>query len=192
MYQKVGKTTRFWIRSPARGRHSRCSGPARPGNRTRGLPPGGGRRWGRGLRHRLSRGQSRPSGRCAGGYDRRFSQPGHRYARRRVPDGERPPVYNDGRRSYGEKGFVTVKLQELLDAGETYDLVIAIGPLPMMRAGGRRDQTLWDQDSGVHEPDHDRRNGDVWGRRLTVGGETKFACVDGPESTRIRSTGTRR
>ena len=36
--------------------------------------------------------------------------------------------------SYGEKGFVTVKLQELLDAGEKYDLVIAIGPLPMMRA----------------------------------------------------------
>ena len=36
--------------------------------------------------------------------------------------------------SNGHKGFVTVKLQELLDAGETYDLVIAIGPLPMMRA----------------------------------------------------------
>ena len=83
--------------------------------------------------------------------------------------------------SNGNKGFVTVKLQELLDAGEDYDLVIAIGPLPMMRAVA--DVT---KGSGIKtvvsmNPIMIDGTGMCGGCRLTVGGQTKFACVDGPE-----------
>ncbi len=83
--------------------------------------------------------------------------------------------------SYGEQGFVTAKLQQLLEAGETYDLVIAIGPLPMMRAVAEVTRPY-----GVHtivsmNPIMIDGTGMCGGCRLTVGGETKFACVDGPE-----------
>ncbi len=83
--------------------------------------------------------------------------------------------------SNGNKGFVTTKLQELLQAGETYDLVIAIGPLPMMRAVAEVTRpygikTIVSMNSIMIDG-----TGMCGGCRLTVGGETKFACVDGPE-----------
>ena len=83
--------------------------------------------------------------------------------------------------SYGDKGFVTDKLQELIDAGNDYDLVIAIGPVVMMKFVSK-----------VTEPYNIKTlvslnpimiDGTVMcgGCRVTVGGETKFACVDGPD-----------
>ncbi len=83
--------------------------------------------------------------------------------------------------SYGEQGFVTAKLQQLLDEGNCYDMVMAIGPLPMMRAVA--DVT---KDRGIKtivsmNPIMIDGTGMCGGCRLTVGGEVKFACVDGPE-----------
>lgn len=83
--------------------------------------------------------------------------------------------------SYGYKGFVTQKLQELLAAGSEYDEVIAIGPLPMMKAvcDLTRDpyiKTVISMNSIMLDG-----TGMCGACRLTVNGETKFACVDGPE-----------
>ena len=83
--------------------------------------------------------------------------------------------------SNGNKGFVTVKLQELLDAGEDYDLVIAIGPLPMMRAVAELTRPYGIKTLVSMNPIMIDGTGMCGGCRLTVGGETKFACVDGPE-----------
>ncbi len=83
--------------------------------------------------------------------------------------------------SYGEKGFVTVKLQELLAAGEAYDLVIAIGPLPMMRAVAEVTKPYGIKTVVSMNPIMIDGTGMCGGCRLTVGGEVKFACVDGPE-----------
>ena len=83
--------------------------------------------------------------------------------------------------SNGHKGFVTVKLQELLDAGEKYDLVIAIGPLPMMRAVADVTKKYGVKTVVSMNPIMIDGTGMCGGCRLTVGGETKFACVDGPE-----------
>ena len=81
----------------------------------------------------------------------------------------------------GKKGLVTNALKELLDAGEKYDEVIAIGPMPMMKF-----VCLLTKDYGVKtivsmNPVMVDGTGMCGGCRLTVGGETKFACVDGPE-----------
>jgi ferredoxin--NADP+ reductase len=83
--------------------------------------------------------------------------------------------------SYGKKGFVSEPLKEMLEAGERPDMVIAIGPLMMMRAVA--DVT---REYGVHtvvslNPIMVDGTGMCGGCRVTVGGETKFACVDGPE-----------
>jgi len=83
--------------------------------------------------------------------------------------------------SYGKKGFVTDALRELLDAGEKPDLVIAIGPLMMMKF--LADVT---KEYGVHtivslNPIMVDGTGMCGGCRVTVGGEVKFTCVDGPE-----------
>ena len=83
--------------------------------------------------------------------------------------------------SYGYKGFVTQKLQELLAEGAEYDEVIAIGPLPMMKAvcDITRDpyiKTVISMNSIMLDG-----TGMCGACRLTVNGETKFACVDGPE-----------
>ncbi len=83
--------------------------------------------------------------------------------------------------SYGEQGFVTDKLRSLLENGDQYDLVIAIGPVPMMRAVAKvteeyRVKTIVSMNSIMVDG-----TGMCGGCRLTVGGETKFACVDGPE-----------
>ena len=83
--------------------------------------------------------------------------------------------------SNGNKGFVTAKLQELLDAGEEYDLVIAIGPLPMMRAVANVTKPYGIKTIVSMNPIMVDGTGMCGGCRLTVGGETKFACVDGPE-----------
>ncbi len=83
--------------------------------------------------------------------------------------------------SNGNKGFVTVKLQELLDDGEDYDLVIAIGPLPMMRAVAELTRPYGIKTLVSMNPIMIDGTGMCGGCRLTVGGETKFACVDGPE-----------
>ncbi len=83
--------------------------------------------------------------------------------------------------SNGNKGFVTTKLQELLDAGEKYDLVIAIGPLPMMRAVANVTKPYDIKTIVSMNPIMVDGTGMCGGCRLTVGGETKFACVDGPE-----------
>ena len=83
--------------------------------------------------------------------------------------------------SYGEKGFGTVKLQALLEAGTQYDEVLAIGPVPMMKFVCKTTEPF-----GVHtmvslNPIMVDGTGMCGGCRVTVGGETKFACVDGPE-----------
>ncbi len=83
--------------------------------------------------------------------------------------------------SNGNKGFVTTKLQELLDAGEEYDLVIAIGPLPMMRAVANVTKPYGIKTIVSMNPIMIDGTGMCGGCRLTVGGEVKFACVDGPE-----------
>ena len=83
--------------------------------------------------------------------------------------------------SYGEKGFGTVKLQALLESGVQYDEVLAIGPVPMMKFVCKTTEPF-----GVHtmvslNPIMVDGTGMCGGCRVTVGGETKFACVDGPE-----------
>ena len=83
--------------------------------------------------------------------------------------------------TYGEQGFVTVKLQQLLESGREYDEVLAIGPVPMMKFVCKTTEPF-----GVHtmvslNPIMVDGTGMCGGCRVTVGGETKFACVDGPE-----------
>ena len=64
-------------------------------------------------------------------------------------------VSDDG--STGKKGLVTNVLEELIEQGEQFDEVIAIGPLPMMKFVCLPDKEIWDQDGRQHESDHDRR-----------------------------------
>ena len=83
--------------------------------------------------------------------------------------------------SNGHRGFVTDALRQQLDAGVQYEHVVAIGPLPMMRAVSEMTRPL-----GIHtvvsmNPIMIDGTGMCGGCRLTVGGEMKFACVDGPE-----------
>ncbi len=83
--------------------------------------------------------------------------------------------------SNGNKGFVTNVLKQLIDEGNKYDLVIAIGPLVMMRAVSNLTKeygikTIISMNSIMIDG-----TGMCGGCRLTVGGETKFACVDGPD-----------
>ena len=83
--------------------------------------------------------------------------------------------------SYGEKGFVTTKLQTLISEGNDYDLVIAIGPVPMMRAVTEVTRP-YNIDTLVSlNPIMIDGTGMCGGCRVTVGGEIKFACVDGPD-----------
>lgn len=83
--------------------------------------------------------------------------------------------------SNGNPGFVTQKLQQLLDEGELYDLVIAIGPLPMMRAVSQLTKQYGVKTLVSMNPIMIDGTGMCGGCRLTVGGQIKFACVDGPE-----------
>ena len=81
----------------------------------------------------------------------------------------------------GEKGFVTNKLKSLIEAGNKYDTVIAIGPIPMMKF-----VSLLTKEYGIHtivslNPIMIDGTGMCGGCRVTVDGKIKFACVDGPD-----------
>ena len=83
--------------------------------------------------------------------------------------------------SYGEKGNVTVPLKAMLEKGERFDEVIAIGPLIMMKFVCLTTKE-YDQKTTVSmNPIMVDGTGMCGGCRLSVGGETKFACVDGPD-----------
>ncbi len=83
--------------------------------------------------------------------------------------------------SYGEKGFGTVKLQALLEAGTQYDVVLAIGPVPMMKFVCKTTEPFGVKTLVSLNPIMVDGTGMCGGCRVTVGGEVKFACVDGPE-----------
>ena len=83
--------------------------------------------------------------------------------------------------SYGQKGLVTDALKGLLDAGEQYDEVIAIGPLVMMKFVCKLTKEYGVKTVVSMNPIMIDGTGMCGGCRLTVGGETKFACVDGPD-----------
>ena len=88
-------------------------------------------------------------------------------------------VTDDG--SYGDKGFVTTKLEELVNSGKQYDCVFAVGPMIMMKV-------VCDVTRKYNLPTIVSMNsimvdgtGMCGGCRVTVDGEIKYACVDGPE-----------
>ena len=83
--------------------------------------------------------------------------------------------------SYGEHGFVTVKLQQLLEAGNQYDEVLAIGPIPMMKFVAKTTEPFGVKTIVSLNPIMVDGTGMCGGCRVTVGGEVKFACVDGPD-----------
>ncbi len=83
--------------------------------------------------------------------------------------------------SNGVKGFVTDRLKELIDAGEQFDAVIAIGPLVMMRAVSTLTKEHNIKTIVSMNPIMIDGTGMCGGCRVIVGGETKFACVDGPD-----------
>ncbi len=83
--------------------------------------------------------------------------------------------------SYGTQGLVTNCLKELIDSGEQYDEVIAIGPLIMMKFVAQLTKEYGIKTTVSMNPIMIDGTGMCGGCRLTVGGETKFACVDGPE-----------
>lgn len=83
--------------------------------------------------------------------------------------------------SYGRKGLVTNALEELIQAGDQYDEVIAIGPLVMMKFVCLLTKKYNIKTVVSMNPIMIDGTGMCGGCRLTVGGETKFACVDGPD-----------
>ena len=83
--------------------------------------------------------------------------------------------------SQGEKGFVTDKLKALIEAGNNYDAVIAIGPIPMMRAVSEVTRPYHLKTVVSLNPIMVDGTGMCGGCRVTVDGKTRFACVDGPD-----------
>ena len=83
--------------------------------------------------------------------------------------------------TYGEKGFVTDKLKSLIEAGNQYDLVIAIGPVPMMKFVCKTTEPYGLKTLVSLNPIMVDGTGMCGGCRVTVGGKVKFACVDGPD-----------
>ena len=83
--------------------------------------------------------------------------------------------------TYGEKGFVTDKLKSLIEAGNKYDLVIAIGPVPMMKFVCKTTEPFGIKTLVSLNPIMVDGTGMCGGCRVTVGGQVKFACVDGPD-----------
>ena len=83
--------------------------------------------------------------------------------------------------SYGEKGLVTNALEELIKEGNQYDEVITIGPLIMMKFVCQLTKKYDVKTIVSMNPIMIDGTGLCGGCRLTVGGETKFACVDGPD-----------
>ncbi len=89
------------------------------------------------------------------------------------------PTTDDG--SYGFHGFVTQKLKALIDEGREIDFVLAIGPVPMMKAVAETTRPF-----GIHtvvslNPVMVDGTGMCGGCRATVNNKTVFVCVDGPE-----------
>ena len=83
--------------------------------------------------------------------------------------------------SYGQKGVVTVALEQLIKEGNQYDEVIAIGPLIMMKFVCELTKKYGIKTTVSMNPIMIDGTGMCGGCRLRVGGETKFACVDGPD-----------
>ncbi len=83
--------------------------------------------------------------------------------------------------SYGEKGLVTTALEKLIKEGNEYDEVIAIGPLVMMKFVAQLTKQYGIKTVVSMNPIMIDGTGMCGGCRLTVGGEVKFACVDGPD-----------
>ncbi|MBE5800294.1 MAG: sulfide/dihydroorotate dehydrogenase-like FAD/NAD-binding protein [Clostridiales bacterium] len=83
--------------------------------------------------------------------------------------------------SHGEKGLVTAALEKLIQEGNEYDEVIAIGPLVMMKFVCAVTKKYNIKTVVSMNPIMIDGTGMCGGCRLTVGGETKFACVDGPD-----------
>lgn len=91
------------------------------------------------------------------------------------------PTTDDG--SYGKKGFVTTALQELLDSSPDPPVkaIYAVGPVPMMKAVAALTKSYGIYTVVSLNPIMVDGTGMCGGCRVTVGGKTKFACVDGPE-----------
>ena len=83
--------------------------------------------------------------------------------------------------SYGQKGLVTDALKELIDAGNQYDEVFAIGPMIMMKFVSLTTKPYGIPTTVSMSPIMVDGTGMCGGCRLSVGGEMKFACVDGPD-----------
>ena len=83
--------------------------------------------------------------------------------------------------SYGEKGLVTDALKELIDAGNQYDEIFAIGPAIMMKFVSKTTEPYGIPTTVSMSPIMVDGTGMCGGCRVTVGGVTKFACVDGPD-----------
>ena len=83
--------------------------------------------------------------------------------------------------SNGKQGFVTDTLKTLIESGNSYDLVIAIGPLIMMKFVSKLTLEYNIKTLVSMNPVMVDGTGMCGGCRVTVGGETKFACVDGPD-----------
>ena len=88
-------------------------------------------------------------------------------------------VTDDG--SYGEKGLVTDALKQLIKEGNQYDEIFAIGPAIMMKFVSKTTEPYGIPTTVSMSPIMVDGTGMCGGCRLTVGGETKFACVDGPD-----------
>jgi len=83
--------------------------------------------------------------------------------------------------SYGTHGFVTTILQKLIDDGQKVDMVMAIGPVPMMKAIVNTTREPKIKTLVSLNPIMVDGTGMCGACRVTVGGKTKFACVDGPD-----------
>ena len=83
--------------------------------------------------------------------------------------------------SYGFHGFVSTVLQNLIDAGEKIDRVYAIGPVPMMRVLANLTRPYGIKTIVSLNPIMVDATGMCGACRVSVGGKTKFTCVDGPE-----------
>ena len=97
----------------------------------------------------------------------------------RAASSEAHLMTDDG--SYGEKGLVTAKLNELIAAGRKIDFVLAVGPVPMMRAVAQITRPLGIRTVVSLNSIMVDGTGMCGGCRVLVGGESQFACVDGPE-----------
>ena len=83
--------------------------------------------------------------------------------------------------SYGHHGFVTDVLKEVLEANKDIQLAVAIGPVPMMKFVSKMTKEYNVKTLVSLNPIMIDGTGMCGGCRVSVGGETKFACVDGPE-----------